>query len=394
MSEALLGSAEFRIFRQALRDNPEDRHALAKEISSGTCDWSRILEGARRHRVEHALLTGLRGLELPPVGFIKDLREAAREASRNSLMQMREIARLATAFRRAGVPIIALKGVALSIQTGRDPAHRNSRDIDLLIPSDGLAASDTIMRASGYGTEVQDVSAMAANYLLWNKEVKYFHPETHTLVELHYRLVDNSAFLHIEFDELWQEHELVTIAGVNVAVMPRRHLPIYLCAHGAAHAWERLCWLVDFTAAMSIGRGTAEDVELAAARGVEAPMLHALLLAHTWLGWAIDEKQLVRANSNRRVARLNAFLNRSYGLKTWFRSPPRSSLAGFLRYSIWLRCYVYSLKPDWQFRKRQIARELIAPADWDTFRLPPYLAWVYPFLRPIGWIVRRFAGTA
>jgi hypothetical protein len=394
MSEALLESADFRIFCLAFGSNPEDRDALAKEISSGACDWSKILEGARRHRLEHALLTGLRGHELLPAEFIKDLRQGAREASRNSLMQMREIARLTTAFRQADVPIMALKGVALSIQVGRDPAHRNSRDIDFLIRGADLATADAIMCASGYETEGQNVSAMAANYLRWNKEVKYFHLKTRTLVELHYRLSDNSALLHYEFDELWQEREFVTIAGADVAVMPRRHLPIYLSAHGAVHAWERLCWLVDFASAMPVEARSAEIVDLAKAKGVEAPMLHAMLLAHKWLGLATDQGQLARASSNRRVARLDALLRRSYGSKTWFRTPPRGSSAGFLRYSIWLRCYVYSLKPGWEFKKRQIRRELIAAADWDTFHLPRYLSWGYPFLRPFGWIVRRLTGTA
>lgn len=123
-------------------------------------------------------------------------------------------------------------------------------------------------------------------------------------------------------------------------------------------------------------------------------MLHAMLLARQWLGCAIDQEQIADANESRSVSQLNSILARSYGPSTWFYSPPRGSFAGFLRYSIWRRRYVYSLKRGWRYRTGQLARELIAPADWDTFRLPARFSWAYPLLRPAGWIVRRLTGTA
>lgn len=387
------GNAEFGIFCRALRQRPEEREVLADDIAQGRCDWAKILEGARRHRVEHQLLAGLSGHQLPPT-FVESLRAAAQDASRVSLMQMREVARIAAAFQHAGVPIMALKGVALSVQLGRDPTHRNSRDIDFLIHGDGLLAGDRIMRAAGYKTEGPDVSARAANYLRWNKEVKYFHPDNRTLVELHYRLADNKTLLHHAFDHLWQEREFVRIANVDIAVMARHRLPVYLCAHGAAHAWERLCWLADLAAALPSQAAAKEAVAGAASAGLEAPMLHAILLAHEWLGCSVDQRQIADACQSRDVARFNSILARSYGPSTWFRSPRRGSTAGFARYSIWLRRYVYSLKPSWRYRASQLARELIAPADWDTFGLPRPLSWAYPLLRPAGWIVRRLRGTA
>lgn len=393
MTDSAFKSAEFAIFCRALRHRSEEQDDLAEELARKTLDWTKILAGARRHRIEHQLLAGLSGHEMPP-GVGESLREAAQEATRASLMQMREVARLAAAFHRAEIPVLALKGVALSVQLGRDPTRRNSRDIDFLIRGDRLLAADAIMRAAGYKTQGPDVSVMAANYLRWNKEVKYFHPENRMLVELHYRLVDNLALLHYEFDDLWRGREFVRIAGVDIAVMPRHQLPVYLCAHGAAHAWERLCWLADLAGCLSPEISTGEVVAAAAAKGLEVPMLHALRLSQQWLGCAVDQKQIARASESRAVGRLDSILAHSYGPSTWFHSPRRGSLAGFMRYSIWLRRFVYSLKPGWRYRTCQLARELIAPADWDTFRLPVQLSWAYPLLRPFGWIVRRLKATA
>jgi hypothetical protein len=387
------GSKEFELFCSALRQRSEEPQACVQRFAHGHLDWSKILEGAKRHRVERQVLKGLSNLGLAPEAFVTELRKASQEAAYTSLMQIRETARLAASFRQANIPVMALKGVALSVQTGREPTDRHSRDIDFLIPENCLALADKTIRGAGYTIEGPEIHERVASYLRWNKEVKYSHPENHTLVELHYRLVDNEALLNYEFDELWRDREIIKVGGVDVAVMGRRHLPTYLCVHGAAHAWERLCWLIDLAAALPSPTAVTEAIEFACARGIAVPMLHAILLAHRWLGLSVTESELARAKNCRKVARLEALLARSYGAKTWYRSPARGSIEGFLRYSLLLRCFAFSLTPGWQYRKKQIARELIAPADWDTFRLRRSLSWAYPLLRPIGWIVRRLRGT-
>jgi hypothetical protein len=32
---------------------------------------------------------------------------------------------------------------------------------------------------------------------------------------------------------------------------------------------------------------------------------------------------------------------------------------------------------------------LIWPPDWEVIRLPDSMFWLYPLLRPLGWILRR-----
>jgi hypothetical protein len=70
--------------------------------------------------------------------------------------------------------------------------------------------------------------------------------------------------------------------------------------------------------------------------------------------------------------------------------PPRSSRRGLSRYSVWARLYRLSLKSDWRYRADQARREWFTPADWNTVRLPDTLFWLYPLVRPVGWLVRRW----
>jgi hypothetical protein len=52
------------------------------------------------------------------------------------------------------------------------------------------------------------------------------------------------------------------------------------------------------------------------------------------------------------------------------------------------------LKPDPRYVANQMAREWFTPADWNTLRLPEALFFLYPVLRPAGWIVRQWRGHA
>ena len=114
------------------------------------------------------------------------------------------------------------------------------------------------------------------------------------------------------------------------------------------------------------------------------------MLAHDWLGLADDGHCLAPARSDRRVAYLHRILGHSYAGPAWHQSPQRGSLAGFLRYSLWLRLYTYALKRGWRYWRHQALREFITPADWDAIGLPDRLFWLFPAVRPVGWLVRRW----
>ena len=121
-------------------------------------------------------------------------------------------------------------------------------------------------------------------------------------------------------------------------------------------------------------------------------MLQALSLAHDWLGLRVEQRHLDRAHASSRVARLDRILAHSYSPAAWYRVPPEKSFAEFLRYSVWLRLFAYSLKPGWSYRRNQLMRELVAPADWAVVRLPDRLFWLFVLIRPFGWLIRRRAG--
>jgi hypothetical protein len=387
---------EFRFFCLALRrpQTPDDLREM-RRLAAVIEHWDFIVRGARRHRVGALVLGGLQTCNSPatPASVVAALRRLSVASVRRNLVQGAEIGRLCRLLAEAGVRALALKGVALSAQLYGEPVRRDARDIDLLVDPNQLAQAAAVISHAGYRRGQNSASPrQSAAYLRWIKEYEFFHEETGGLVELHHRLTDNPNLLCFEFPALWNEREEVRLGGDTlIATMSRQRLPLYLCVHGGDHGWARLHWLVDFSAALSQAQKTATLVETADAYGLGWSFLHALLLAHDWLGLPVEENLLARCRHSGKIRRREWLMRRLYSPANWCEMAPKGSWSRAMRNSLWERLYRFSLKSDWRYRASQLRREWFSPADREAVPLPDGLSWLYPLLRPWGWLIRHLS---
>ncbi len=382
---------EFRLFCLALRMpfSVPDSEAL-REAATAEIDWDAIVAGARRHRVAPILCARLPDCSTVPAPVFAKLKRQAVSAMQRSLGQIAEIHRLHEAFTQAGIRILFLKGVALSAQLYGDGTKRDAGDIDVLAESEMFGAAAELVERLGYRHhEYARSPRQRRHYARLIKDVEFRHARTDARLELHHRLTDYPSLLAIDFDALWRERDEVQLGDRVIPTLPRAVLPVYLCAHGAGHSWERLRWLVDFAGA--VRSDASIDGALAAAErtGLAAPMLHALMLAHDWLALPVAGRHLARARASAAVRRLDRILAHLYSGAAWHAMPARDTAAGIARYSLWQRLYRLSLNRDWRYRFELARREWFTAADWDTLPLPDPLFFLYPLARPFAWIARR-----
>jgi hypothetical protein len=380
-------SHEFRLFCLALRPvlSAADQTNF-RALAAAPPDWTTILRGAHRHRVASQLLSALKSIaDITPASVIAALREQTRLGATQTLLQIMELRRLSGLFADAGIRVLVLKGIVLSVQLYGDPASRMPGDIDLLIDPDRADDAGALLTAAGYVRQVPALSPrQRVAYRRWFREMTYEHPIVGEL-DVHHRLSYYPSFAPWSFDELWHEREAVELAGFPVTTLPRRCLALYLCTHGE-HGWERLRWLLDLAVLLREPNEMVVALAAAESAGLDTALRHALHLAHDWLGLAVAEQLL----AGKSIARLDGPLWHLYTADSWHRVPSRRSAAGLWRYSIWLRLYQYRLRPGWRHRIACLRRELISMGDWHTFRLPDWLFWTYPLIRPFGWLVRRW----
>lgn len=383
---------EFRLVCLALRRAPTEADGAALRAAvAARPDWNAVVKGAQRHTLAGPLRAALSAAGAPPPDWAAAaLRTQALAAAAACLSQIAELARLTPRFEAAGVRRLVLKGVALAAQLYGDPCARSPRDIDLLVDPTRFADAEAVLAGAGYRPLAGPMTPQqGAAYHRWIRDSAWVNPSVGVMVELHTRLTDDAALIAQDFETLWAERETVRLGAAPVDTLPRHRLALYLTAHAAGHAWERLCWLVDLAALLDSEAAADAAQADADAAGLGAPMGHALLMAHDWLGAPVSAALLARLRADRRVARLARLAARAYDGQHWRQSPARASWAGFMRHSVWQRLYRLGLKPGWRYQARQLTRELVSPADWATVRLPDRLFWLYPAVRPFGWLARR-----
>lgn len=343
------------------------------------------MDGALRHRVAPLMLKTLDPDNTPP-SHLDELRRRAISNARRSLAWLAEADRLLRALNEAGIRALILKGCALSLQLYGTPSLRQCGDIDLLIEPRHLWAADTILRGCGYRGDAGTIpDAARPRHENWLKDLSYSDGRWH--VELHHRLADNPLLLPYDFEALWTDRETVICGGLSFPVPSRRFAALYLCVHGAGHDWERLGWLADIATLLREGAAQVRALDDAREAGLWAVMVQSLHLAHDWLGLPLFDPRLrLDAAAKRRLRRFVSTYSPGSegGLKArWGREERRDAMI--------LRCHLarYGMRSGLRYRLRQVLADLASPQDWQTFPLPRALSWLYPVLRPVGWVLRH-----
>ncbi len=212
-------------------------------------DDTTVLRETRRHGLlatahEVAVARGW------PASTCTRLREARERAVRDALDLAGLLGDLARSAAEAGVPLIALKGPALSIGLFGDVGRRQARDLDVLVPTSGIGPMATRLESLGFGLAppwpawpAAELARRASSH----HQFPFLDPGGR-IVELHTRLVGPTMGPAKAFTELWAARRMVRVAGVEVPVPSWEDTALHLAVHGFGHGWERLGWIADIAA--------------------------------------------------------------------------------------------------------------------------------------------------
>ena len=186
-------------------------------------------------------------LELAPVDESWLEAEQQRNAHR-ALAAARQLVELVAALGAADIRVMILKGIPLALRTTGNLAGRHCGDIDVLVDAGDLAATDRVMRSLGYDSDLGPArSPLVDPYRRWILAMDSHHSYTapdRRPVEVHWQ-VTTHELLPLPFDEVWRDRVAVSVAGVDVAILPDVHDRLYVIVHAAKHHFTRLTWLVD-----------------------------------------------------------------------------------------------------------------------------------------------------
>ena len=147
------------------------------------------------HRVGGLLLAHAEALELRP-DLVEAMRQQALSHSFAGLQLVRRTENVAEIFRAHGIQFLIFKGVALSILTGREPAHRGAWDVDVLIRREDVPRAHSFLVGEGFLQKIAFTPREGKRWRFWSfRERELSYRKDGTYIDLHWRISKDPVFL-------------------------------------------------------------------------------------------------------------------------------------------------------------------------------------------------------
>jgi hypothetical protein len=377
--------AELLLAAACLHPGPADvirAHAAMSPASA--IDWQSFVPLAHRHGVlpllYHHISTGAFDARLIPDAALTRLRHEAERTARRSLMLAGELVSLLRELEDNGIRVVPLKGPVLAQQLYASVALRHVKDLDLLVAEHDIERATALIVRRGYRTDPSWGSdALDAMHHDVSHDVQLHSTTKHCRVELHYYMQQPIGRQRHTLAVVEGELERVSFFGRSVLVLEPEALLVYLCIHGALHAWERIEWIGGVAELLRGGRiADWERVnESARRRSADRALRSGLHLAHELFDAPMPGAEL-RGDRSARIAA------RSVAMR--LTRDPMSIPGPTTR-------LVHHVRTDMGIRTRaaRVWSTLFAPTmnERKEIPLPRALSALHYVLRPARLVVRR-----
>ena len=255
-----------------------DSNQISKMLAA-SLSWEALLRLADQHRVMPALYQALHGREDVPSSIQTALQSRFQSNSVRALRFSAELARIADAFRKSGIQVLAHKGPALAQLLYGDVALRQFGDLDLLVRPDDVPGAIAVLRQAGYEPQLQLSPRQARAYLRSGYEYVFGLAAQRNLLELQWRIVPRFYTVDFNLDALFERSVGLAVEGVRMEMLWREDLMLALCIHAAKHGWEQLGMLRDIAALAASGTYWHQVTAAARQIGVHRIICISMLLA-------------------------------------------------------------------------------------------------------------------
>ncbi|MBN1827100.1 MAG: nucleotidyltransferase family protein [Candidatus Eisenbacteria bacterium] len=259
--------AEFLL--ELLRKKPNSDHLRETLSRDRWFDWDlleELLFCSRTVSLAASILAGdepIRSL-FPDALAGRIIGEGERAAFR-SLVKESEFDEVTGAFRAMGLPHIVLKGLPFGARYFGDPARRDVRDLDLLIPPESLSLGERVLRRLGYDL-FEGVQSRA-----WYRR-HHFHlvfvrrRAALEVVELHWNLLPFPVNRNVDTAELFRKGREIPFRGGEIRVLNPLDEAVFLCASLRLDQFTSLKRIVDLDRVLEEGGEVNRDALLGRAR--------------------------------------------------------------------------------------------------------------------------------
>lgn len=226
----------------ALREGDAGQRAFPAD----TRDWTALAQAAARNGLSGLVLERAATLDVSiPAAAQEHLRRAAFAVAAENVHLLKELETVLSAFNRANIPVMLLKGAALNLATYPRRDLRPMSDLDLLVYHEDANRAREVLEGIGCtrGAPLLRDDFFPRYYY----ETEYFTASQRPArIDLHARPFRPLRYAcTVNERQFWRGATKVE-CGSATALVPRPEVMfIHLAAHAAFHGCARLIWLYD-----------------------------------------------------------------------------------------------------------------------------------------------------
>jgi hypothetical protein len=212
-----------------------------------TLDWNRFVGLSEWHNVVPLVYRALPAAcpGAIPAAVLNRLRSLCHNNTARALFLASELSLILNALESCSVPAYPFKGPALSAMLYGDPARRQSKDLDILVPKERVRKAIDCLDSLGYGAKASLAGPRLAAHRRTEYELQFFRHDGKLTVELQWAVVPGFFGFDHERLGIWSTLEKRDWNGLAFPVLPPEETLLLLCVHGAKHLWCKLGWVCD-----------------------------------------------------------------------------------------------------------------------------------------------------
>lgn len=386
--------AELQLLVDLTRDQNDS--ALAAALSNpelgNTIDWPKLTALAEHHGVEGLVAANLSAHKSASVPApVRDhFTRRLRHHCLRSLVVNGATIELTNALSEAGISNILMKGHAISARYYDIPGARQCIDVDILVAKEELVRTRSIVEGLGFEQCSPDFAVPPPCEDVFQDlvgEIAYGRSRDGVSLDLHWHINSNPHLLNWQFDTVQRFTTSLPIGDTSVSVLETPAQMLYLCCHGAIHAWFRLKWLADIYRMLRAltDEQANQVVQMSQRDGTLRMIATSLRLLEITYNAPIGKfpKEYLRQHENKHLL--------SHMLKS-IDSPALHNNIRLKNLGALLREYRYllRLRSDIAHKSSVLWRALADVRDIQTIRLSRKWLWLYVVLGPWLKVIRIF----
>jgi len=263
-------------------------------------DWARLVTSAEREHLAALLYRTLKDsqrLDQLPRACADSLHLAYLRANIANWQWSAVLDDLLAQFARANIPLVLLKGAALSVTLYADPALRQIGDLDVLIRATDKERAGALLSANGFATLLDLTAGFREQF--GSEQCYTRRGKRAATVDLHWNVINRPRYAHaLDVEWFWARTRAVPLNAQRVTVLDWDAQLLHLAEHFIVHHQMRgLRWSYDLALLLALHQHELHwEQILDAARQFEILPALAAVLTHVTDTWGVAIPESIRAS--------------------------------------------------------------------------------------------------